>query len=106
MMMMENLLDTGDVRLNAVVFQPGCRTGWHYHTGGQLFIVDYGRGVVVSEDTVFTAQAGDIVYSSPGERHWHGASPDSMFVYTVLSLGDTLWVDKDVSEEAYLAAFG
>jgi quercetin dioxygenase-like cupin family protein len=100
-MSLDTLLEAGNVRVNAAVFQPGSRTWWHFHTEGQLFLVDYGRGIVANRSgDVRVVEAGDLVYTPPGEEHWHGAAPDSIVVYTSISLGDTNFLDE-VLEEAY-----
>lgn len=104
-MLLDNLLTAPGIRLNAAFFQPGSRTGWHSHSNGQLFIVQQGRGIVASEGTLSVARAGDIIYSPPGEKHWHGAAPDSFFMYMAASLGDTTWLDQEVLDPDYLAAF-
>ena len=49
--MMDGLLADGDgdatnVRVNSVVFEPGGRTFWHSHAGGQVLIVGTGRGMI------------------------------------------------------------
>jgi quercetin dioxygenase-like cupin family protein len=104
-MLLDNLLDAPGIRVGAAVFQPGTRTGWHFHTEGQLFLVEHGRGIVVSRDAASIATAGDLIYSPPGEEHWHGADPTSVFIYTVVSLGETKWLDSEVLDHDYLAAF-
>ena len=44
-------------------------------------------------------RAGDTVWCPPGERHWHGAAPDSYMVHTAISLGQTVWADPVADEE-------
>jgi quercetin dioxygenase-like cupin family protein len=105
-MLLNGLLEAPGVRVAAAVFQPGARTGWHWHEGGQLFLIEHGQGIVVSEDSISLAGPGDLIYAPPGERHWHGAGPSSLFVYTVISLGATTWLDQEVVENEYLAALG
>jgi hypothetical protein len=48
---------------------------------------------------------GDIVYFAPGEKHWHGAAPDSFMVHIAVnpainSDGGTNWM-APVSDEEY-----
>jgi quercetin dioxygenase-like cupin family protein len=46
-------------------------------------------------------RAGDTVWCPPGERHWHGAAPDSVMIHTAISLGTTQWAEEvDDSEYA------
>ena len=60
----------------AVTFEPGARTAWHTHPLGQTLIVTFGRGLVQREGGLIEEiMPGDVVWFSPGEKHWHGASP-------------------------------
>jgi quercetin dioxygenase-like cupin family protein len=82
---------TGTVRIDApfqagaparvggatVTFEPGARTAWHTHPLGQTLIVVSGLGRIQREGgPVGEIRPGDIVWFEPGEKHWHGASPD------------------------------
>lgn len=61
-----------------VTFEPGARTAWHTHPLGQTLIVTFGRGRVQREGgPVEEIAAGDVVWFAPGEKHWHGAAPDT-----------------------------
>lgn len=69
----------------SVTFQPGARTAWHTHPLGQSLIVTMGRGLVQREGgKVEPISAGDVVWFPPGERHWHGAAPDSAMTHIAL----------------------
>jgi len=59
-----------------VTFEPAARTAWHTHPFGQTLIVTTGCGRVQRESgAIEEIRAGDVVYFSPGEKHWHGAAP-------------------------------
>lgn len=61
-----------------VTFEPGARTAWHTHPLGQTLVVTFGRGLVQREGgPVEEIGQGDVVWFAPGERHWHGAAPDT-----------------------------
>ncbi|MDO5606341.1 MAG: cupin domain-containing protein [Paracoccus sp. (in: a-proteobacteria)] len=61
-----------------VTFDPGARTAWHTHPLGQTIIVTFGRGRVQREGgPVQDIHPGDVVFFEPGEKHWHGAAPDT-----------------------------
>ncbi|HTW99688.1 MAG TPA: cupin domain-containing protein [Acidimicrobiales bacterium] len=95
---------TDGVTINTVNFSPRARTYWHHHERGQVLLVVAGRGLVQAEGSpVQVIRAGDTVWAPPGERHWHGASPDSYVVHVAISLGQTSW-EEAVSDEAYLSA--
>lgn len=106
--MLDPLLDDGakgEIRVNSVVFEPGGRTFWHSHPGGQVLLVGSGRGMVENRDgDRHVLHPGDVVWSPPGEEHWHGAAPDSFVAHTAVSLGVTEW-REEVPADRYEAAF-
>jgi quercetin dioxygenase-like cupin family protein len=60
---------------NVVTFEPGARTAWHTHPLGQTLVVTSGVGWVQREGgPVEEVHPGDVIWFSPGEKHWHGAS--------------------------------
>ncbi len=66
----------------SVTFEPGARTAWHTHPLGQTLIVTDGLGRAQREDgPVEELRPGDIVWFSPGEKHWHGASPTTAMTH-------------------------
>jgi quercetin dioxygenase-like cupin family protein len=88
-----------------VTFEPGARTAWHTHPLGQTLIVLSGVGWVQRQgDVVHEIKPGDIVWISPGEKHWHGASPT--IAMTHIAIQEELdgkvveWMEK-VSNEQY-----
>ncbi|HEV7903207.1 MAG TPA: carboxymuconolactone decarboxylase family protein [Pyrinomonadaceae bacterium] len=88
-----------------VTFQPGARAAWHSHPLGQILIVTAGTGRVQRwGDPVDEIRPGDVVWIPPGQKHWHGASPDaSMSHIAVVELLDgksTDWMEK-VSDAQY-----
>lgn len=61
-----------------VTFEPGARTAWHTHPAGQTLIVTFGRGRVQREGgPVEEIRQGDVVWFPAGEKHWHGAAPET-----------------------------
>lgn len=61
-----------------VTFQPGARTNWHTHPLGQTLYVLSGVGRVQKQgEPVHEILPGDVVWIPPGEKHWHGAAPDT-----------------------------
>lgn len=68
-----------------VTFDPGARTAWHTHPAGQTLIVTFGRGRVQREGgPVEEISQGDVVWFPAGEKHWHGASPDTAMSHIAL----------------------
>jgi quercetin dioxygenase-like cupin family protein len=61
-----------------VTFEPGARTAWHTHPAGQTLIVTFGRGRVQREGgPIEEISQGDVVWFPAGEKHWHGAAPET-----------------------------
>ena len=59
-----------------MTFEPGARTAWHTHPLGQTLIVTSGYGLAQREGgPIEEIRPGDVVWFSPGEKHWHGAAP-------------------------------
>lgn len=86
---------TDDVTINTVFFTPGSRTFWHSHEKGQILHVLAGRGLICTYgERPEVLRPGDVVWVPPGERHWHGAGPDSVMTHLAISLGVTIWGDE------------
>lgn len=90
---------------NLVTFEPGARTNWHTHPLGQMLIVTAGCGrVQKTGEPIEEIRAGDVVIFEPGERHWHGAGPDTAMSH--IAIQETVdgkavdWMEP-VSEEDY-----
>ncbi len=67
--------DPARVFAASVTFEPGARTAWHTHPLGQTLIVTAGRGRAQRwGGPVEELHPGDVIWFSPGEKHWHGAS--------------------------------
>src|ERR1051325_7603643 len=93
-----------------VAFEPGARTAWHTHPLGQTLFVISGVGRVQTKGgPVREIRPGDTVWIPPGEKHWHGASPNNGMVHIAMheSLDGThvTWMEQ-VTDEEYSAAVG
>ena len=76
-------------RVVRVTFEPGARTAWHTHPHGQLLHIVSGLGrVQKSGGEVVEVHAGDTVWFEPGERHWHGAAPNSVMTHLAVQQAD------------------
>ncbi|MFI0215845.1 (R)-mandelonitrile lyase [Streptomyces lydicus] len=70
------------LRIFRVHFAPGARTAWHTHPHGQVLHVTEGAGLVQrAGGPVEPIRPGDTVWIAPGERHWHGAGPDTFMTH-------------------------
>lgn len=90
-----------------VMFEPGARTAWHTHPLGQTLIVTSGEGRVQRwGDAIDEIRQGDVVWIPPGQKHWHGAAPNSSMTHiaiTELLDGKTVdWMEK-VGDAQYSA---
>ena len=79
---------TGDARLGGatVTFQPGAHSNWHTHPLGQLLVISPGRGWVQAEgEPVRAVGPGDVVWTAPGVKHWHGATRSSAMTHVAIA---------------------
>src|ERR1044072_2730858 len=64
---------------------PGARAAWHTHPLGQTLIVTAGTGRVQRwGDPVDEIRQGDVVWIPPGQKHWHGAAPNSSMAHIAI----------------------
>jgi quercetin dioxygenase-like cupin family protein len=91
----------------SVTFEPGARTAWHTHPLGQTLIVTFGCGWVQRwGGPIEEIQPGDVIWFSPGEKHWHGATATTAMAHiAVQEQLDGKVVDwmEQVNEERYRA---
>lgn len=94
------LTGTDGVLINNVFFEPGSRTYWHSHDGGQVLHVLAGQGrVCLRGGEPETIHTGDIVFFEPGEEHWHGADESQYLLHLAISLGGHAWLEPVTDEE-------
>jgi quercetin dioxygenase-like cupin family protein len=115
---------TGDVYIDAILgrkaeparmacgwvhFTPGARTAWHSHAVGQTLLITEGIALLGTRDgNVIVARPGQVVYTPPGEEHWHGAAPDNFMAHIALYEGTAggdgaTWL-KHVTDQQYTDA--
>ena len=88
-----------------VEFAPGARSAWHTHPGGQTLIITSGTGWVQQEGgEKIAVKPGDVVYTPPGVKHWHGATANTSMshiaVTPVLNGKNVDWLER-VSDADY-----
>jgi len=96
------------IRAARVSFEPGARTAWHTHPLGQTLHVLMGCGRVQTwGGPVQEIRAGDTVWIPPGEKHWHGAAPNTRMVHIAfheaLNGKHVEWMEQ-VSDKEYAVA--
>ncbi len=88
-----------------VTFEPGARTAWHTHPLGQTLIVTSGCGRARRWGSpVEEIRPGDVIWFAPGEKHWHGAAPNTAMTHIAIQEkldGKTVDWQEHVSEEQY-----
>jgi quercetin dioxygenase-like cupin family protein/quinol monooxygenase YgiN len=92
----------------SVAFEPGARSAWHSHPAGQTLIVTSGNGWVQEwGGTKQELHPGDVVWTPPGVKHWHGATLSSAMTHTAIQEqlnGKVVdWLEP-VSDEQYGSA--
>lgn len=99
---------TFNTQVYNVEFEPGARTFWHSHPGGQILLVTEGAGYYQEEGKPVRRLAkGDVVEIPIGVKHWHGADPDSHFTHigisTQVDAGPAQW-HGEVTDREYAKA--
>ncbi|WP_229376053.1 carboxymuconolactone decarboxylase family protein [Fibrella aquatilis] len=94
-----------NVPVGQVTFEPGARTYWHTHAGGQVLLATDGVGYYQEKGKpVQVLRKGDAVKCPPNVPHWHGASPQSGFTQVAITpntaTGRTTWLQQ-VTEAEY-----
>jgi quercetin dioxygenase-like cupin family protein len=87
-----------------VTFDPCARSAWHTHPLGQTLIVMSGRGFVQSwGGPVREIRAGDVIWTPPGEKHWHGAATDNSMTHIAIQEAldgkNVDWMEKVTDDE-------
>lgn len=94
-----------NIPVASVTFEPGARTHWHTHAGGQGLIAIDGIGYYQEKGKpIQILRKGDAVKCPPNTRHWHGASPEVGFVQIAVTpntaKGRVTWL-QPVTDEQY-----
>lgn len=89
----------------SVTFEPGARSAWHTHPLGQTLIVTSGTGWVQQEGgEKQLIKPGDVVWTPPGMKHWHGATATTAVTHIAIqefANGKNVeWMEK-VSDAQY-----
>ncbi len=97
------------LRATSVRFDPGARTAWHTHPLGQTLYVIAGCGRAQTwGGPIREIRAGDVVWFPPGEKHWHGAGPNTALTH--IAMQEALdgvavnWLEHVTNEEFNAAA--
>ena len=104
--MLSNNDDVFNAPIGNVTFEPGARTFWHKHTGGQILLVLSGEGRYQERGKpVQIIKKGDVVRIAPNVEHWHGGGLQTWMTHisveTNVPNNKSIWLDpvKDVQYE-------
>lgn len=90
-----------------VNFTPGARSAWHSHPAGQTLVVTAGTGWVQAwGEPKQEIKPGDVIWTPPGVKHWHGATETSPMSHMAIQEqvdGKVVTWMEHVSDEQYRA---
>jgi len=78
--------DSSDLRTNIINFDKGAVNVFHVHDFDQVLYVTKGEGIIATEKEEIRITPGDFVVIPAGEKHWHGATPESDFAHIAISI--------------------
>lgn len=96
-----------NIPVGYVTFEPGARSHWHSHPGGQVLLAMGGIGYYQERGKpVQILRQGDAVKCPPNIPHRHGASPTTPFLQVAITpntpTGRVNWM-QPVTDEEYTA---
>jgi quercetin dioxygenase-like cupin family protein len=94
-----------NIPVGYVTFEPGARSHWHSHAGGQVLLAMGGIGYYQERGKpIQILKKGDAVKCPPNIPHWHGASPTVGFTQVAITpntaTGRVTWL-QPVTEREY-----
>ena len=95
-----------NIPVGYVTFEPGARSYWHSHAGGQVLLAMGGIGYYQERDKpIQILRKGDAVKCPPNIPHWHGASPTVGFMQVAITpntaTGRVTWMQPVTDAEYY-----
>jgi quercetin dioxygenase-like cupin family protein/alkylhydroperoxidase/carboxymuconolactone decarboxylase family protein YurZ len=102
--MLVNNDTTFNTSVGNVTFEPGVRTRWHYHPGGQILLVTRGIGRYQEKGKpVRELREGDVIKCEPNVVHWHGAAPHSELSHVAIGTNPgkapVVWLEHVTDKE-------
>ncbi|ARK13639.1 cupin domain-containing protein [Fibrella sp. ES10-3-2-2] len=93
-----------NVPVGYVTFEPGARSHWHRHAGGQVLLALGGIGYYQEQGKpIQILRKGDAVKCPPNVPHWHGASPTVSFMQVAITpntaTGRVVWMQPVTDQE-------
>ncbi|GAB4017122.1 cupin domain-containing protein [Spirosoma migulaei] len=93
-----------NIPVGYVTFEPGARSHWHRHAGGQVLLALGGIGYYQEQGKpIQILRKGDAVKCPPNIPHWHGASPTVEFRQVAITpntaTGRVTWMQPVTDQE-------
>lgn len=93
-----------NVNIGSVTFEPGARTNWHSHKGGQILLITDGEGLYQEKgNPIEIVKKGDVIKCLPTVEHWHGATPTKAMTHIAIGTntnrGGAVWSHPVTDEE-------
>ena len=84
----QSVLDSeaSNLRTNLINFDEGAVNVFHTHDFDQVLYVTEGEGIIATETEEIRITPGTFVVIPAGEKHWHGATPNSKFAHIAISI--------------------
>jgi len=76
---------SNNFNLAIVNFSAGARNKMHIHSSDQVLFVTAGKGIIATQMHREVISVEDVVHIPEGEKHWHGATPESSFSHIALT---------------------
>lgn len=97
---------TYNIYAGSVHFEPGARTHWHFHPGGQILLVTSGIGLYQEKgQPMQKIKKGDVIQCPPNIIHWHGASPECALTHIAIGTnpgkGPVVWLEPVTDTEYF-----
>jgi quercetin dioxygenase-like cupin family protein len=91
-------------QIGNVTFEPGARTNWHSHPGGQILLITKGKGLYQEKGkAIQNISEGDVVKCPPAIAHWHGATPIDTMAHIAIGVntqkGSVVWMEPVTDQE-------
>ena len=90
-------------QVGSVTFEPGARTNWHLHPGGQILLITAGTGYYQEKGSAKRIiKKGEVIKCSSDVPHWHGASKGDELIQIAITntqKGAVVWLEKVTDEE-------
>lgn len=101
MMVTDSVYNTA---IGNVTFEPGARTNWHKHPGGQILLITEGQGYYQEKGKpAQLLNKGDVVKIPPMVEHWHGATSSNSLTHIAIGTntikGGAVWLQPVTDQE-------